>query len=480
MAVSGHVLTDAAVRDGLTRLGRLPAWLVAGADPSVVASALVAGVPELASGDWTLERCEPKLRVKEGSGWTASYRLTLRDPAGATHVVNLAGDYEPATAAPSRPVAVNGELGSPSWTVQLPALGLTLRTRDEDEGLPALDDLTDPTRARALLEDCLQDGWPGIRIASCAPEVMRYKPGSRCTVRYHLGYESPAAGPAVVVAKTYRGDKGANAFRGMSALDRAGIPPSTVALAPALAYRPELKVLVQGAVPEEATLKQLAHAAGASGSEEDFGALLPEVAKTAAGLAALHHSGVEHGELVTWDDEANDVADDIARLAQLAPETTGAVEPYLAALRRLAAVHPADPDGPAHRSFRPAQVLLAAGGISFIDFDGLCTAEPAIDVALFRAALRDATLRMAPDDEVIRSARVLEVDGVCEHFLSAYEAAAPVSRARVALWEGLYLLTFVLHCWTKVRPNRIAGRMALLMSHLETMEREFSDPSGRG
>jgi hypothetical protein len=479
MAVTGRVLSDAAVREGLRRLAPLPAWLVAGADAAIVGAELVAGVPELAADDWVLERCEPRLRAKAGSGWTASYRLTLVDSAGAPRIVALSGEYAPATAM-MEATRTRGSIGTPTWEVEVPRLGLSLRTRSEDKGLPALDDLTDPERARALLEESLQDPWPGIRIASCQPEVMRYKPGSRCTVRYRLGYEPGREGPSVVVAKTYRGEKGANAFRGMSALDRAGIPASTVALAPALAYLPELKVLVQGAVSEEATLKQLAHRAGESGAPDAFAALAPEVAKAATGLAALHKSGVTHGDLVTWDEEAADVADVARRVAELAPETAGAVDDYLGALRQLAVEHPADQVGPAHRSFRPAQVLLAGGGISFIDFDGLCTAEPAIDVALFRAALRDATLHLAPDDAEALRQRLEAMGDICDQFLRAYEAVAPISRARVALWEGLYLLTFVLHCWTKVRPRRITGRMMLLTSHLEAMEREFSGASGSG
>ena len=473
--MSAAGLTDAAVVDGLRRLGRLPGWLVAGADGAKVTAALTAAVPEVTEGGWRIERCDPKLRVKDGPGWAASYKLGVVDGSGEPRTLQLTGTFNPATAS-AEPATVRGAFGGPGWTAELPALGLSLRAQEEDEGLPALEDLTDAARARVLLESSLQEAAPGLRIAGVTPEVMRYKPGSRCTVRYRLTYDRPGAGPDVVVAKTYRGDKGANAYRGMSALDHAGIPPSTVALAPALAYWPDLKVLVQGAVLEEATLKQLAHEAGRTGSDEAFAALVPEIEKTAAGLAALHASGVDHGELVTWEDEAGDVRDVLDGLAELAPETVGAADGYLDALTALAREHPTDPAGPAHRSFRPAQVLLAGGGISFIDFDGLCTAEPAIDVALFRAALRDATLRMAPADAV--DARVAAVDDVCERFLTAYEAAATISRARVAVWEGLYLLTFVLHCWTKVRPARIAGGTALLASHLATMERQFSGPSG--
>jgi Ser/Thr protein kinase RdoA (MazF antagonist) len=238
-----------------------------------------------------------------------------------------------------------------------------------------------------------------------------------------------------------------------------------------------LKVLVQGAVPEDATLKDLALDAGRTGSGAAFATLASEVTKAAAGLAALHTSGVEHGDLVTWDEQAHDTERVVERVARLAPETAGAADPYLRALAAIATEHPADPAGAAHRSFRPAQVLLAGGGIAFIDFDGLCTAEPAIDVALFRAALRDATLRTTPEGAI--AARVAAIDDVCEQFLAAYEAAAPVSRARVAVWEGLYLLTFVLNCWTKVRPGRITGLMTLLTSHVDDMEGRFSGSSGR-
>jgi hypothetical protein len=433
------------VEDALRRLGRLPEWLMDGADPDRIAAA--PAVRELTSGGSRLVQCDPKLRLKEDGAWAASYRLVVSDDGGAERLVELVGSFRPGEAP-------------------------TLLPREADEGLPALDDLTDPTRARDLLEGMLQQHWPGVSVASCTPEVMRYKPGSRCTVRYQLAYDGEG-GPSTVIAKTYRGSKGANAYRGMTLLDGAGIPAETVMLAPALGYRADLKVLVQGAVPEETTLKAVAFEAGADG---DFDRLRTGVERAAAGLAALHHCGIDHGEEVTWDDEAADVDALVARLERAAPEITGAVTPYLDSLRALAAASVPDPVGPAHRSFRPAQVLLAGDRISFIDFDGLCTAEPAIDVALFRASLRDATLRTAPPDAIAH--RIDGVDAVCEHFLASYEAHAPVSRSRVAMWEGLYLLISVLHCWTKVRPARLGPLMQMLTTHLETLEREFSAPSG--
>ena len=75
------------------------------------------------------------------------------------------------------------------------------------------------------------------------------------------------------------------------------------------------------------------------------------------------------------------------QLATWIPGFDGALEPTLARLDGLAASHPPDRPVPSHRSFRPTQVLLHEGQIAFIDFDGFCEAEPAMDLALFRASV---------------------------------------------------------------------------------------------
>ena len=61
-----------------------------------------------------------------------------------------------------------------------------------------------------------------------------------------------------MVAKTYRGEKGANAFAGMQALWDAEVASgAVVSLAEPIAYRHDLRLLVQGPVEEERTLKDL-------------------------------------------------------------------------------------------------------------------------------------------------------------------------------------------------------------------------------
>ena len=142
----------------------------------------------------------------------------------------------------------------------IPDLGLELTVGRADDALPTLPMITDPDAAARLLEEALQGPYPGTRVVGCRPEVMRHKPGSRCTIRYELDLDRATANgaPTTVVAKTYRGEKGANAFAGMQALWDAEVASgAVVSLAEPIAYRHDLRLLVQGPVEEERTLKDL-------------------------------------------------------------------------------------------------------------------------------------------------------------------------------------------------------------------------------
>jgi aminoglycoside phosphotransferase (APT) family kinase protein len=251
----------------------------------------------------------------------------------------------------------------------------------------------------------------------------------------------------------------------MVALSEMDIPARTVALAAPLAYLEDLHVLLQGPVDEEETLKALAYRTFRAGNDDLVPRLASEIGKVAEGLAALHACEVVHGDTVTWHDELAEVRELVDRLASRLPEVAAGARPYLDALEDLSGAHRPDPAGPAHRSFRPAQVLLSGAGLAFIDFDGMCTAEPAIDVALFRTTLRDIALATAVTPADV-DRLLVTLDALGDTFVERYRSARPISSERVALWEGLDLLTLVLHCWTKVKPARLDRRMAMLEHHL--------------
>jgi hypothetical protein len=457
--------------EGLARLAEMPDWLAVFDDPARVEAALRQALPGLRGAKLSAVRLKPE-------AWTARCKLVLAGEDGRDQVRYFAGTIVP-PGEPEPPGMPPAGLagGGPGW---LPALRLALVPEPQAETrLAALAALTDPGQARALLEQAIRDGTPayrGLRILACEPRLMRYSPGSRATILYRLDLpaEGRAAGwPEVVVAKTYhRSDKGRTAWEGMRALWRSPLGRSaTVAIAEPLAWVPELKILVQGPIRQEQTLKDLLLEALAGGDAGTWARLRGYLAKAAVGLAELHRCGVPGAELVTWDDELAEVREVLGRVTARLPELAGAAEGFLDEVERVAGRVPADPAGPAHRSFRPAQVLLHAGEIGFIDFDGFCQAEPALDVALFRATVRDLGMATLPRDApaAARRGRLAVLDGLCEEFLDRYQARSPVSPQRVAVWEALDLLTNVLHAWTKAKPVRLAHGVTLLRDHADRL-----------
>ena len=87
---------------------------------------------------------------------------------------------------------------------------------------------------------------------------------------YELTYapeHAARAWPPIVVAKTYSGSKGQNAYDGMAALWASPLSQGDlVTLAEPLAYLPDLKVLVQGPIYEEQTLEDMLKTAVSAGT----------------------------------------------------------------------------------------------------------------------------------------------------------------------------------------------------------------------
>jgi aminoglycoside phosphotransferase (APT) family kinase protein len=218
-------------------------------------------------------------------------------------------------------------------------------------------------------------------------------------------------------------------------------------------------------------LKGLTRSAFAAGTPEALSELSAYIDKTAVGLAELHASGVTSGATVAWADVVADVEQTVDRAASVAPELIPAAAPLLTRLQEQAGGDPPDALVPTHGSFRPNQVLLNAGDIGFIDFDRFGQAEPALDIASFRTAVRDAG-RLDADPDAAESgdddrrARIEHLDELCDRFLDGYAARVPVSRERVRLWEALGLFTTVLNSWTKMEAG-LAARLELLLSYLQ-------------
>ena len=447
----------------------MPSWLAALDDSERVQAALTRVVPDLRRAKLS------GLRLKRGK-WRGRCAILLDDREQEVNVAATIvppGHGDPPSTTPS-----STQPGTEGWRCWIPELRLLLKSTGEaDSELPALRLLTDPERARALLEEAIQGGAPAYRdmkIVSVQPKVVRYSPGSRCTVLFRLDLPPEAhrgrSWPDVVVAKTYhRSDKGRIAWNGMRALWNSPLARSgIVQIAEPLAWLPKQTILLQSGIEQEQTLKELLLNTLSSTEEESHEELGDYLVKTAVGLAELHHSGVAATKQVTFEAELAEVREVAGRLASVLPELAGAADPLLDVVEAWASRIPADAPLPSHGSFRPAQVLLYQGGIGFIDFDGFCEAEPSLDVALFRTTVRDLAMSALSAD-VPLAERLERIDGLCEGFLASYHERASLSVERVALWEALDLMTNLLHSWTKVKPSRLKRAVALLLHHLERL-----------
>jgi hypothetical protein len=467
--------------DRIGQLANRPEWLLAALQPERVLQALRRRLPGAAEGQLQLIDCvAQQLFLKNTSGrWQGRYSLTAQsaqDSSQKTFNMRVALTA-PTMPSPSATRAGQRPFGAPGWRCYLPELRLECELEPPEQALGLLPQLIDQEQSRALVEQIIRAGSPtyrDLRIQTCQPTVLNYKPGSRCTIRYHLGYADSDAGkgwPTSAVAKVYRAKKGEQAYRGMVALWESPLSASSVVqIAEPLAYIPKLKLLVQATLGEEQTLEELLRATLQYGDAAAQRRLEGFVRSTAVGLAELHLSGARAAERITWEDRITTIPEAIERIAAVAPEVAEAAQPLFERLAELAAACPADPLVPSHGSFDADQVLIAQERIGFIDFDSFCMAEPALDVGHFRAAIMDSGMKLIDDrvlhDLAARRAYLDRLNGLGALFLAEYEARAPISRQRLMLWEAWDYLRDSLHLWTKPKLHGAEAVVSILEYHL--------------
>jgi len=473
---------DTLIWEGLQTFRDLPDWMMAARDPERICAALSQAIPEFRSGQLILHQCDSSNIRYKAENWSGFFELTVSKPGeSGTSTINLQGILYSPRIISSHPLLVENSLGSKEWHAVIPDLNLELWTKQPEAVLSALDLLTDPEQSRQYLMSRIRAGSPAyqdLQIQACHPRVARYKPGSRCTIVYRLDYP-PGSDvhhhwPDLVVAKTYRKEKGQNAYDSMRALwDSPLASSNAVKIAEPLAYDAEMRVMIQGPIRQEKTLKDLTVMAVKSGTKDAFDELTDAMRKTARGLAEIHRSGVELDKVYGWENDIAQVRESIEDLSVSVPQLAPAAYPFVERLSNLEASSQPDPPVPSHGTFRPAQVLMNQGEIGFIDFDSCCKAEPAKDLGLFLCAfLRagmatvnfdDIEVSAEPLDDAARLARFERLTAVSENFLEEYERCyMPVNRQRVALFEALELFILILHAWTKVKVRELRDIMYVL------------------
>jgi hypothetical protein len=481
---------------GMAQLMSLPDWLLAPLQAENLIDALRLHVSEFSSGEWLILYCGIKrfLLKDDGGYWEGTYNLAVQSSStGVEQTILLHGKLT----APwfGKPAFTESEapFGSPDWHGFLPEFNLALETESPEKELPGLAKLTDAEQSRLLIERVLRENGrlaADHTITACTPRILSYKPGSRCTIRYELEYaaspDPSTRSPQVLIGKVYRkGSKAQNAYEGMLTLWHSPLADgSVVTIAEPIACLLDLKLMLQATIPGELSLEDLLKSVIDQPNPVEEEKLYRYIRKTAAGLAAFHRSGASYGEHVELGERFVDIHVLIHRLTVLLPEFENAILPLLERLETLANLYPKEPAAPTHGTFNPEQVLIDGERIGFIDFDDYCIAEPALDVGLFRAAIKDtgmnAPFSSSTPSRAERLARLILLDEIGDVFLSEYETHAAISRHRVALWEAADYLRNCLHYWIKVKPAEPDTALLVLEQHLQNCQKnhllELSGP----
>lgn len=360
--------------------------------------------------------------------YDASPRLPRHQRATADHLAisltlgeqALSGSSIRITSAQARNTPLTQD---PAGIVQAPDLAIALQAFPADSSLPRLAECC-ATGVGSPLLDYLQDAarlflqdndWQ-LLAAQAIP--VRYKPASRCVIRYDLtlsraGADMPSQ-QFSIFGKVYADPAQARTVQGLTqqlyaeqmtllGTTLAGFTQQTPFLPRSLAFSASAGLVLTEAVRPLAPGSRLRTGTSVlqpriiqERGGKTVSAQLPadELRLAALALARLHTSQVAPGQhtLRPGAKEAKRARERAALLSGYYPLLAADVQDLVQTLaQRLETLQPTM-YRPAHGGFKASQLLYLDQTISVVDFDGFCLADSALDVGYFLAYLRPSSL----------------------------------------------------------------------------------------
>jgi aminoglycoside phosphotransferase (APT) family kinase protein len=304
--------------------------------------------------------------------------------------------------------------------IEITPAGPQQRLFDTDPQLPWLAMAVNRERMSRRFAALLPDG-EGVEEFAISP--IRYKPGSRCALRYRLRTSS---GEQLFFGKLLARD-GDSFMDTVTALYRTSRTTSAMPrIARPLAYWPEVQMVVQASI--------------AGGAELNERAFDPAEEKTArerwlhqAGfhLAGLHTAVEVEGRRRTIEDDLRELDEYKAPMARMAPALATRFEALIEEIATLAGSQDEPPPVASHGAFRTDQMMIQDGRLVLIDLDSYCWANRARDAGNFLAYLSWKAIRRPQQAAFIERAGRLFLDGYAtigpaldNFWLSLYRAAS--------------------------------------------------------
>ena len=309
---------------------------------------------------------------------------------------------------------------SPAGVLHIPELGLATQKFPADASLPALAASCDTTfhsplwqaLQRAAQVQLHDEGWQLI-LARADP--VRYKPASRCVIRYHLQLEHTQSGQLkqktlMIFGKVYADPEKAGRVQSLqqqlyeeqtNADDLPLLPrPLGMLASLGLTFHEAIQPAMDHFTDErwhvlrtgtKALQPQLEY--GRGGSITNIVIPEEELRLTGQALASLHCSPVNSNDVLrTGAKEAKQARMRATLIAARNPAQADQVQTLAQQLASQLETLQPDSYLPAHGGFKASQLLFHSHHIFLVDFDGFCLADPALDVGYFLAYLRPSGL----------------------------------------------------------------------------------------
>lgn len=334
------------------------------------------------------------------------------------------------------------------------ALDLWLYRFPHDPALPTLAAILDAN----VLADVLRDVLPACRrgqarLLACRATPLRYRPGRRCTVQIDLRLQQRSNGAIAhqrLYGKLYHQvEKAAAVYAEMQMLaDAVTGQEGALTVAQPIAFAPAFSLVVQAPVIGQPLDLLLAHQSPPT--------VQSTLVRTAQALAALHRLPHTTTRLRPLTNDLTKLTRRAATVATVAPTLGAAMGALGQRLAGLAVALPAWERVAAmgHGDCKPSQFFISPTQVALLDFDHGGMADPAADVGLFLATLRQAQVQQQSRARQ-RSAAAQErctTDAHCAAFYTAYHVASGASphlAQRVAWYEGIALLRKALRSFAR-------------------------------
>jgi hypothetical protein len=385
-------------------------------------------------------------------------------------------DGRPEIAAFTRPVAMIEELK------------MVLSAFPIDGEIPTLVDATDSRTIARMFSETLPEAVSGeFEVHDVRLLLAHYGRFQRCVLRYSIqGLDTSTQAPA---SRTAYGKVDADGMGDLTVailaalrerLQEPGLP-YRFRIPHALAYDPELKLLIMEALPGQPFFKDLLRTwsgnrnpdrrGGVDPSPEADAALEHAVRTCALIAATLHSSAIPLGPHNTLEKQIASLRDEADVLSHVFPELGTQFGAWIDEVVEFARAYPAMPACFSHGDFTYTQLIFDGSEGGLVDFDSICQAEPAQDLGQYLAYQR---LNIIKDQDPKFPFASEAIEYLCDLFLNTYLAVSrswipdeSLLRGRVAIYELVSLTRLALHSWEKLKGSRLKQTLALLEERIQ-------------